>query len=41
MTIEEFRENQTMDGEKPKVVETQTYEENVGPLFQTRRGWMK
>lgn len=37
MTIEEFRENQTMDDEKPKVIETQTYEENVVPFVSNTK----
>ena len=32
MTIEEFRENQTLDEEKPSHVETRPYEENVVPF---------
>ena len=37
MTIEEFRENQTMDKEKPEVVETQKHEENVVPFVSNTK----
>lgn len=37
MTIEEFRENQTMDKEKPEVVETQKHEENVIPFVSNTK----
>jgi hypothetical protein len=37
MTIEEFRENQTLDKEKPKPVETQPYEENVIPFVSNTK----
>lgn len=37
MTIEEFRENQTLDKEKPRPVETQPYEENVIPFVSNTK----